>query len=196
MFQIQNVLLSDDIPFVKFACDLPRCKGACCVVGDAGAPVTREEIPILRKAFRELKDELRARAREVADNEGIIRDANTDDPEINCTDGEECIFVKYDENGIANCAIQQAYDEGRFPWMKPLSCHLFPLRVQTIGGMDFVNYQYIPSLCSAACSRGKKEGIYLSDFLKDALIRRYGHEWYDEFEAACEHIRTRKSATA
>jgi len=196
MFQIQNVLLSDDIPFVKFACDLHRCKGACCVVGDAGAPVTREEIPILRKAYRELKDELRERARDVAENEGIIKDSSTDDPEINCTDGAECIFVRYNENGVATCAIQQAYDEGRFPWMKPLSCHLFPLRVQTIGGMDFVNYQYIPSLCSAACKRGRKEDIYLSDFLKDALIRRYGHEWYDEFKAACEHIRTRKSATA
>lgn len=196
MFQIQNVLLSDDIPFVKFACDLYRCKGACCVVGDAGAPVAHEEIPVLRKAYRELKGELRERAREVADDEGVIRNANTDEPEINCTDGRECIFVKYDRHGTAVCAIQQAYEEGRFPWMKPLSCHLFPLRMQTIGGMDFVNYQYIPSLCSAACARGEKEGIYLSNFLRGALIRRYGHGWYDEFKAACEHIRSQKPTTA
>jgi len=194
MFQVKDVILSDDITNVKFACDLNRCKGACCIVGDAGAPVKQEEIPVLKKAFRDLKGDLRERAVEVVEEEGLIKYPENDDPEINCTDGEECVFVVYDDNGIANCAIHKAYREGRFPWMKPISCHLFPLRIKNIGGRDYVNYEYVPTLCSAACERGDREGIYLSNFVKDALVRQYGEIWYDEFVKTCEDIREKMEA--
>lgn len=194
MFQVKDVIISEDVANVKFACDLERCKGACCVVGDAGAPVKTEEIPVLKKAYRDLKGELRDRAVEVVENEGLIKYPENEDPELNCTDGEECVFVVYDDNGVATCAIHQAYREGRFPWMKPISCHLYPLRIKTIGGRDYVNYEYMPSLCSAACSRGEREGIYLSDFVRDALVRQYGEAWYEEFRAISKDIRERMEA--
>lgn len=189
MFEIHDVTLSDDIASTRFACDLKKCKGACCVVGDAGAPVNNDEIPVLKKAYEKLKGELRKRAREVVEQEGLIKFDKNGGPELNCTDNKECVFVVYDKKGIANCAIHRAYREGRFPWMKPISCHLFPLRINAVGKRDYVNYEYVASLCSDACARGEKEGIYLSNFLKEALVRKYGEVWYDEFLKVCESIR-------
>ncbi|HKJ32269.1 MAG TPA: DUF3109 family protein [Balneolales bacterium] len=194
MFQVKNVVISDDVANAKFACDLHKCKGACCVVGDAGAPVKEEEIPVLKKAYRDLKGELRKRAVEVVEEEGLIVYPENEDPELNCTDGNECVFVTYDDNGVATCAIHKAYREGRFPWMKPISCHLYPLRIKTVGGKDYVNFEYVPSLCSAACSRAEREGIYLADFVRDALVRQYGVSWYDEFRKICKDIRVKMEA--
>lgn len=194
MFRVRDTILSDDIATEKFACDVSRCKGACCVVGDAGAPVGREEIPVLRKAYCELKDELRPRAREVVEQDGLIT-KHPDGNELNCTDGEECVFVVYDEQNIAQCAIQKAYYEGRFSWEKPISCHLFPVRLKKIAGMEYANFEYVPSLCSAACEKGQKDGIYLSEFLEKALIRRYGEAWYNDFQEQCEEIRSNQLET-
>ena len=189
MLKVGDTILSDDIVTAKFACDLPRCKGACCVVGDAGAPVVKSEVPVLHKAYRLLKDELRPEAVAVAEREGVVIGSEKAGYELACVDGGECIFVQYDDAGVAGCAIQKAYYEGRINWEKPLSCHLFPVRLKRISGFDYANFEYVPNLCSAACDRGKSEGVYLSDFLKKPLVRRYGPEWYDEFKAACEYMR-------
>jgi len=196
MFKIQNTILSDDIATAKFACDLPRCHGACCVVGDAGAPVAAGEIAVLKKAYRQLKEKLRARAREVVEKEGLIWGNNQQGYELACTDERECVFVTYDDDGIARCAIQKAFMEGEFNWEKPLSCHLFPIRLKRIAGMDYANFEYVPKLCSAACDKGDREGIYLSDFLEKPLSRRYGSEWYEEFARRCREIRTQKREAA
>ncbi len=189
MFKVQNTVLAEEIATTKFACDLPKCKGACCVVGDAGAPVSKEEIPVLHKAYRLLKEELRLESTEVAEREGVVIGSKKAGYEVACVNGAECIFVKYDENDISYCAIQKAYYEGRFNWEKPLSCHLFPVRLKRIADFDYANYEYVDRLCSAACTKGEKEGIYLAEFLKKPLIRRYGKEWYNEFLAACNYIR-------
>lgn len=188
MFKVEHVILSDDIATTKFACDLNRCKGACCVVGDAGAPVDRSEIPVLRKAYRTLKNRLRDRAREVVEVEGVVK-RNGSNYELNCTDDQECIFVTYNEEGVAECAIQKAYLNGEFDWEKPISCHLFPLRLKKIAGFEYVNYEYVPKICSPACDRGEREGIYLSDFLEKALVRRYGESWYRTFKNRCRQVR-------
>ena len=189
MFQVQHTIISDDIATFRFSCDLLRCKGGCCVIGDAGAPVTQNEIPVINKAWKALQTELRPRAREVVMAEGLIRNGYKA-PELSCTDGQECVFVTYDENDIAFCGIQKAWLEGRFDWIKPLSCHLFPVRVMKVGKLDYLNLEYVPYLCGAACERGETDGVYLSDFLKDALIRAYGSAWYSEFVYACEEVRT------
>ncbi len=189
MFQVQHTIISDDIATFRFSCDLLRCKGGCCVIGDAGAPVTQNEIPVINKAWKALQTELRPRAREVVMAEGLIRNGYKA-PELSCTDGQECVFVTYDENDIAFCGIHKAWLEGRFDWIKPLSCHLFPVRVMKVGKLDYLNLEYVPSLCGAACERGETDGVYLSDFLKDALIRAYGSAWYSEFVYACEEVRT------
>ncbi|MEO1022716.1 MAG: DUF3109 family protein [Bacteroidota bacterium] len=189
MFNIQNTVLADDIATAKFACDIPRCKGACCVVGDAGAPVSKSEIPILHKAYRTLASDLRPEAIEVADREGVVIGSEKAGYELATVDNQECVFVQYDENEIAYCTIQKAYFEGRFNWEKPLSCHLFPVRLKRIADFDYANFEYVPALCSAACEKGEQEGVYLAEFLEKPLVRRYGQEWYDEFLACCIHIR-------
>lgn len=192
MFQVNNVILSDEVALAKFACDLPQCQGQCCVIGDAGAPVSKDEIPILKKAFKLLEPELRDRSREVVAREGLLKSDANGGSELNCTDGRECVFVTYDNTGVAVCAIHKANAEGRFPWKKPLSCHLYPLRIITIGKQEFINFEYIPSLCSTACEHGEKDKIYLSDFLEEPLIRKYGRDWYIRFSKACSRVRLQK----
>ena len=189
MIKVGDIILSDDIATKKFSCDLPKCKGACCVVGDAGAPVSREEIPVLHKAYRELKNELRPESIEIAENDGVVIGTKEKGYEISCVNGAECIFVNYDEQDVAYCTIQKAYFEGRFNWEKPISCHLYPVRLKKISGFEYANFEYVPKLCSAACSKGEKEETYLSEFLEKPFVRRYGQDWYDEFLAACEYVR-------
>lgn len=189
MIRVQDVILSEDIATAKFACNISRCKGACCVVGDAGAPVSKQEIPVLRKAFRELKNQLDPEAVRIAKEKGVIQGDKNSGYEISCIESGECIFVQKDKNGAATCAIQNAYYSGKFGWEKPISCHLYPIRLKQIGGFDYANFEYIPELCSAGCQRGEDEGVYLADFLKDSLIRRYGEEWYMEFLNVCEEER-------
>lgn len=194
MFQVQNTIISDDIATFRFACDLMRCKGGCCVIGEAGAPVTRNEIPVLKKAWSLLECELRPLARQTVSKEGLIKNGDSV-PELSCTDGAECVFVIYDENDIALCSIQKAWGEGRFNWIKPLSCHLFPVRVMRVGSMDYLNLEYVPSLCKPACTRGENQGIYLSDFMESAFTRAYGVTWFKEFRIACESVRILKGVS-
>ena len=189
MFRVVDVILSEDIATSAFACDITRCKGACCVVGDAGAPVSKSEIPILNKAFRKLKSNLAPEAVNVAEEEGVVIGNSEDGYEINSVNGKECIFVQKDERGVATCAIQEAYYSGNFDWEKPISCHLYPIRLKKIAGMEFANFEYIPELCAAGCANGKETGTYLADFLETALVRRYGHDWFVAFNKACEELR-------
>ena len=192
MFKVQNTILSEDIAIARFACDVGKCKGACCVVGNAGAPVDHNEIPVLRKAYRRLKDELRPRAREVVVMEGLVKGSNSEGYELNCTDEEECVFVVYTDDNVAQCAIQKAYYEGRLNWEKPISCHLFPIRLKRIVDFDYANFEYVPSLCAAGCEKGEKDNTYLSEFLREPLIRRYGEEWYNDFLRACDEVRNQE----
>lgn len=163
------------------------------MVGDAGAPVSKGEIPILHKAYHLLKDELDPKAVEVAEKDGVVIGSEKKGYELSCVNGAECIFVKYDDNEVAYCAIQRAYFEGRFNWEKPLSCHLFPVRLKKIAGFDYANFEYVPKLCSVACEKGDKENTYLAEFLEAPLTRRYGEEWYEEFIEACKYIRDKES---
>lgn len=192
MFKVQNTILSEDIATAKFSCDVSRCKGACCVVGDAGAPVSKNEIPVLKKAYKLLKEELRPRAREVVEQEGLIKGNNKEGYELNCTDKKECVFVEYTDGNIAICAIQKAYFEGRMSWEKPLSCHLFPVRLKRILDFDYANFEYVPSLCAAGCESGERKGTWLSEFLKKPLTRRYGKEWYKKFSESCREVRQKE----
>lgn len=193
MFMVQHTLLSEDIAHARFACDISRCKGACCVVGDAGAPVSKKEVAVLNKAYSQLKDGLSAEARDMVSAKGLVQESGDQKLELSCVSTGECVFVQYTDKGVATCAIQNAFYKGEFDWEKPISCHLYPLRIKKLSGIEWINYEYIPSLCSAACDRAEKEGIYLADFLKKPLIRRYGEAWYEEFVAACEHIRAMKA---
>lgn len=193
MFRVHDTILSEEIATARFSCDLGRCKGACCVVGDAGAPVSKRERPVLRKAYRQLRDELNPRAVETVEERGLIQGDSDSGYELSCVDDKECVFVTYNKQGIAQCAIQKAYEEGRFKWEKPISCHLFPIRLKRITNFDYANFEYFPTLCSAGCEQGEREGIWLSEFLKKPLIRRYGKAWYADFEKACEKVRAQET---
>ena len=194
MIKVGDIILSDDIATQKFACDTPVCKGACCVVGDAGAPVSKDEVPVLHKAYHTLKDELRPEAVAVAEKDGVVIGSKEKGYEISCVNSAECIFVNYDDQEVAYCTIQKAFFEGRFKWEKPISCHLYPVRLKKIGGFEYANFEYIPKMCSAACAKGEKEDTYLANFLERPWVRRYGQEWYDEFLAACEYVREHQDA--
>jgi hypothetical protein len=189
MFEVQDTILSEDIATASFACDLPKCKGACCVVGDAGAPVSEEEIPKLKKAYQLLGYELHSHARQVVETKGLIQESSSGGKRISCRDNEECVFVLYGDDDVAYCAIQKAFLEGQIDWEKPVSCHLYPIRLKKIADFEYANFEYVDELCSVACAKGEKEGIYLSDFLEKALVRRYDEEWYAEFSEKCEEIR-------
>lgn len=160
------------------------------MVGDAGAPVKGSELPVLRRAWEQLKDTLRPEARQTVEAEGLYKN-NGRGYELTCTDGAECVFVVYDGAGVATCAIQQAYDAGQFSWPKPISCHLFPVRVTTLANQDMLNMEYVPSICSPACDRGEREGIGLAEFLREPLVRAYGTDWYDDFMDGVQEVRIR-----
>jgi hypothetical protein len=188
MIRVQDVILSEDIATAKFACDITKCKGACCVVGDAGAPVDRDEIPVLNKAFKQLRDRLDKEALQVVEQKGVVQGDTKRGFEISCIESGECIFVEKMENGVATCAIQNAYYRGEFNWEKPISCHLYPVRLKKIAGFEYANFEYIPSLCSAGCENGEAEGTRLYEFLEKSLTRRYGEEWYRELKKTCEIV--------
>lgn len=188
MIRVQDVILSEDIATAKFACDITRCKGACCVVGDAGAPVEREEIPVLNKAFHQLQERLNSEAVRIAESEGVVQRNSQSGFEISCIKSGECIFVEKHDNEVATCAIQNAYYKGEFGWEKPISCHLYPVRLKKIANFEYANFEFIPSLCSAGCENGEVEGTRLYEFLEKSLTRRYGKAWYNELKKTCEIV--------
>lgn len=189
MFQVQNTLISDDIAMARFSCQLTACKGACCVVGEAGAPVEDKERLVLNKAWNLLKDELRPEAHAAVAAKGLIT-KKADAFELSCVGDAECVFVQYDLAGVAKCSIQKAFYEGRIEWEKPLSCHLFPIRITSIGDYDYLNFEFVPELCSPAVDFGQQQNLYLAEFLESPLTRKYNKDWYDEFLAACRYVRS------
>lgn len=188
MFQVQHTLISDDIAFAKFACKISACKGACCVVGDAGAPVERSEQTVLKKAYNLLENELPQNARDAVREKGLISMSKSG-LELTCVGTAECVFVIYDQFQNATCSIQKAYYEGRFNWEKPLSCHLFPIRILSVGSVDFLNFEFVPEICTPGAENGSESNIYLADYLETPLTRKYGKQWYQEFLAACIYMR-------
>lgn len=189
MFRVKDTIFSEEIACSKFACDISRCKGACCVVGESGAPVSKDEIQSIRDAYKVLKTELRPEAVETVEKLGIVQGNDEDGYEISCVDERECIFVDYTDEGVAVCAIQRAYLQNRFDWEKPVSCHLYPVRLKKIGGFEYANFEYMPEICESGCLNGNANGIYLSDFLENAFVRRYGQKWYNEFKEKCNEVR-------
>lgn len=182
MIQIDNTLISLDLLDQFFICDLGKCKGDCCVEGDAGAPLTDEEFELLRELLPVVWDDLSPKAKAVikADDVGY-RD---DDGEMvtSIVDGKDCVFTYYDGDGICKCAIEKAYREGKTSFYKPISCHLYPIRLAEYDSYTAVNYHRW-QICKVAEVLGKKEDVRVFQFLKEPLIRRFGQEWYD---ALCE----------
>lgn len=185
MIQIQDTLLSDDIFEERFICDLCKCKGQCCVEGDSGAPVTKEEFDAINGILAEVWEDLSPKAREVINRQGIAYTDYDGELVTSLVDGRECVFTYFDADGICRCAIDNAFREGRIGVRKPVSCHLYPIRLTEYSGFTAVNYHRW-SVCRPAVKLGKKEGVPLYRFLKEPLVRRFGQSWYDE---VCEAAR-------
>ena len=192
MIVIDNKLVSDEIIEEQFVCDLNKCKGGCCVDGDAGAPLNKEELVHLNEVYdavlpyldEENKKELQKQGRYVFDEEfGWVT------PTIN---SKVCVYGITDPNGIVKCGIEQAYNDGKVNWKKPISCHLFPIRVQLSKNKvtEYVNYEPREDLCSAGCKLGEKLKVPVYVFLKEALVRKYGAEFYETLDATAKHVKS------
>jgi len=182
MIVIENTVISDDIIEELFLCNLDQCKGACCVEGDLGAPLTEEEMGIIPKIYKEIEPFLTKIGKEAIKKDGyFLKDWEGDfsTPTIN---GKECAYAIYNKKGVLECGIEKAFDEGKTDFKKPISCHLYPIRLTKYNHYTAVNYDRW-LICSSACSFGKKKNMPLYKFLKEALVRRFGQEWYDKLEA-------------
>lgn len=178
MLQIEDILVDEEILKTQFACDLNKCKGACCTFpGDFGAPVHDEEVGLIEDCLPAAREYLAKRPLKVLEQEGFVEGLPGSYTTV-CIDREDCVFVYY-EGDIALCALEKAYMDGKTKFRKPISCHLFPIRVRKFGG-DYLHYQKIEE-CKPALKTGRKKGIFLYNTLKEALIRAYGEDWYDVF---------------
>lgn len=178
LISLLNTLISDDLKEVFFCCDLQKCKGACCVEGDAGAPLEEEEISLLEDYIDEIKPFMAPAGILKADRNGVFdydAEGRFVTPLVN---GRECIYV-YMEEGIARCAIEKAFSEQRIPFAKPVSCHLYPVRIKKTAFHEAVNYHKW-EICKKALEKGHHDKIRLYEFLRDALVRKYGRSWYNK----------------
>lgn len=188
MFQIGDAIVASDIIEENFLCDLSACMGECCVEGDAGAPLEEDEVKIIEDLLSEVWDDLSPAAQAVIKEHGVAYRDHDGDMVTSIVNGKDCVFTYYDEKGISKCAIEKAYREGRTNFYKPISCHLYPIRLQKYKDFTAVNYHRW-SICKAAVLLGKKEGLKVYEFLKEPLIRRFGEDWYNELVLVAEEYK-------
>jgi len=185
MIEVGNVLVHEDVVRENFVCNLKKCKGACCLEGDSGAPLNHDELHILDEIYPKVKPFMTAKGIATIEETGTYVTDFEGDYTTPCVDtNKECAYVTW-ENGITKCAIEKAYEYGAISWKKPLSCHLYPIRVTKYPEFDVLNYDRW-SICSPACSFGNELKVHVHEFLKEPLIRKYGEEWYRELEEAVE----------
>ncbi len=191
MLIIEDVLVSDNLINTQFACNTSACKGACCVEGDYGAPLEKEEIQIIQDSINQIKPFMEVEGIALLDAEGFHEKDIDEEDCTTCLPSGACVFVKFD-GMMATCAIENAQRAGALSFKKPISCHLYPVRVKKIGEYLALNYHKW-DICEPACQRGDKENIRVSDFLKEPLIRKFGEHWYEEFKNVLVHLREKKA---
>ncbi|MBA3285616.1 MAG: DUF3109 family protein [Nitrosopumilus sp.] len=184
MIAIGKTLVSEDLLEKEFVCNLAKCKGACCVAGASGAPLLESELPIIEKIFDKIKHLLSPQGLKAIARKGLyvkVQEGEFETPLIGYQGA--CAYVTFDEHGVALCAIEKAYNEGLVDFKKPVSCHLYPVRITSYKEYDAVNYEKW-KVCAPACKFGKQLGVPVFKFLKESLTRKYGSEWYAELEQA------------
>ncbi|SDW89907.1 DUF3109 family protein [Aequorivita viscosa] len=187
MFQLGKTIVSEDIIEKDFVCNLSACKGACCIEGEAGAPVTPEEIDILKEIYPKVKPFLRPEGVASIEKQGTHIESDLGEFETPLVEGKECAYVTFSENGTAGCGIEDAYNAGKIDFQKPVSCHLYPVRVQEYSEFAAVNYHRWP-ICDDACTLGKELQVPVYKFVKTALIRKFGENWYAELEKVASQM--------
>lgn len=186
MIAINKTLISEDLLDKKFVCDLNACKGACCVAGDSGAPLEKEELAILDSIVEKVKPYMVKKGIKAIEKYGsYVIDGDGDNTTTLVSPGAECAFVFFDKDKIAKCAIEQAFYDGKINWKKPISCHLYPVRITKHKEYDAVNYDKW-DVCKPACECGAKLDVPVYKFLKEPLIRKYGKEWFKQLELSAK----------
>lgn len=183
MIIVGNALVSEDVLSKKFRCAIDTCKGACCVQGDAGAPLEAEEIEIIEKELPNIKPFMSEDGLMLLSSSGFSETDSYDGEAVTvCQPTGECVFVVLDNDGVAGCAIERAYHHGKTWFRKPISCHLYPIRAKKYGEYTALNYHQW-NICSEACAIGEKEQVPVYAFLREALTRKMGPSWYEELES-------------
>lgn len=190
MIAIDNILVADAVISEQFVCDLSKCKGACCVDGDAGAPLENDELDKLNEVYDAVLPYLNETSKKELDRQGRYvydREYGWVTPTIN---SKVCVYGIHDANGVVKCGIEQAYIDGKVTWKKPISCHLFPVITKESKRSNdvYVNYEPREDHCMAACTFGKKLKVPVYVFLKDALVRKFGKKFYEALEATAQHL--------
>jgi hypothetical protein len=181
MFQIEKTIVSEDLIEKQFVCNLSACKGACCIDGDAGAPLEEEELKILERIYPKIKPFLRKEGIEAIEKQGLYTTNEDGEHETTLIEGADCAYVIFDDKKTALCAIEEAYNQGITDFKKPISCHLYPVRIREYSEFYAVNYDYWP-ICDDACRLGRELQVPVYKFLKQSLIRKFGESWYDELD--------------
>lgn len=185
MIAIKDTLISEDVLDQAFVCDLSKCKGACCVEGDSGAPLEDSELSVLEEVYPFVKPYLRKEGVEAIEEQGTsVQDPLDDEWVTPLVNGAECAYVIF-ENGVTKCGIEKAWEHGKIDFRKPISCHLYPIRITKYASYEAVNYHKW-QICSPACDLGKELQVPVYKFTKDSLVRKYGEEWYTELEEVAQ----------
>lgn len=188
MFQLGKTIVSEEIIKKDFLCNLSACKGACCIDGDAGAPLDEGEIKILEDIYPKVKPFLRKEGIDAIEKQGTHIVAENEALETPLINGADCAYVVFNKNNVALCGIEEAYNQGEISWKKPISCHLYPVRVTDYTEFSGVNYHKW-QICSDACELGEELGVPVYKFVKEALIRKFGEDWYVELEKVAKNYK-------
>lgn len=188
MVQIDDVVVSLDFFREKFCCNLEACQGSCCIEGDAGAPLQKEEVLCLEEVLPLIEEQLSAAAREVIARQGVCYVDEEGDLVTSIVHGKDCVFTGYDEKRGCYCLIERAHREGKTSFRKPVSCFLYPARLKEYAGFRALNYHRW-KICKAAVLLGNQANIPLFRFLKEPLISKFGEAWYRELESVGEELK-------
>ncbi len=187
MFQLGKTIVSEEIIENDFVCNINACKGACCVEGEAGAPLEDGETQVLVDIYSKVKPFLRPEGVAEIEKQGAFIKGEDGEWETPLVNGSECAYVVFADNGTAKCGLEEAYNQGATKWKKPVSCHLYPIRVREYSELTAVNYHKW-EICDTACSLGEELKVPIYKFVKEALIRKFGKKWYAELEqTAMDH---------
>jgi hypothetical protein len=186
LIELGDKIISTQIFEQKFVCDLNACKGACCVEGDAGAPLNWDEVKTIQSDLEKIKPFMRQEGIDVIDNSDIYYLDEENEPVTSLVNEKECVFVQF-ENGIAKCAIEQANKQGATNFKKPISCHLYPIRLKKFNDYTAINYEEW-KICEPACACGTSLNVPVYKFLKEPLIRAFGTDFYTELETVSKEL--------
>ena len=191
MLQIDDTIISLELLDEHFVCDLGSCKGICCIEGDDGAPLEDAEVKIIEELLPVIWDDLTETSKAVIRKQGVSYIDDDGEPVTSIVNGAECVFTYTDEIGVCKCAIEKAYRDGKTDFYKPISCHLYPVRLQKYDEFTAVNYHRW-NVCNCARTLGGKSGTPIYRFLREPLIRRFGAAWYEQLEIADAELKNRK----